>query len=91
MILLVAVAFGLQSAFAARLYPSKGRRLEWQGQPIQSPTLVLLSNRDALSAVAIAPHRRSSLTVLTGHSNLHHHVRHHPRLTQRHEAHTLTA
>ena len=66
MILLVAVAFGLQSAFAARLYPSKGRVVDEQGQAIEYATVVLLDNGEQVAGMATDPEGRFSLKVPTG-------------------------
>lgn len=66
MILLVALAFGLQSAFAARLYPSKGRVVDEQGQAIEYATVVLLDNGEQVAGMATDPEGRFSLKVPTG-------------------------
>ena len=65
-IFLVAVAFGLQSAFAARLYPSKGRVVNEQGQAIEYATVVLLDEGEQVAGMATDPEGRFSLKVPSG-------------------------
>ena len=65
-ILLVAAAFGLQSAFAARLFPSKGRVVDEQGKAIEYATVVLLNGAEQVAGMATDPEGRFTLKAPTG-------------------------
>ena len=66
MILLVALAFGVQSAWAARLFPSKGRVVDEKGEAIEYATVVLLDHGEQVAGMATDTEGRFELKAPTG-------------------------